>query len=110
MQALLALSPVFAELTTRGWFPMWLAIPLAVVGAGGVGVLYALEAGRLGALPRVLMAEIRMAVVAVVAFLLLRPVWAYETHSERRRLVAVMIDVSQSMNSPDPRLKPEDLW
>jgi hypothetical protein len=110
MQALLALSPAFAELTYRGWFPPWLAIPLAVVGAVGVGLLYAFEAGRLGALPRIVMAAIRMAVVAVVAFLLLRPVWAYEEHSERRRPVAVMIDVSQSMNSPDPRLKPEDLW
>ncbi|MBY0512676.1 MAG: hypothetical protein K2P78_02045 [Gemmataceae bacterium] len=110
MQTLLAVSPVLAELTTRGWFPLWLAIPLAVVGAAGVGVLYALEAGRLGTAPRVVMAALRMAIVAAVAFLLLRPVWAYETHADRRRPVAVMIDVSQSMNHNDPRGSAEDQW
>lgn len=110
MQSLFAMTPLFAELTTRGWFPLWLAIPLALVGAVGVGILYVYESGRLGALPRLVMAGLRMAIVVAVAFLLLRPVWAYETHAERRRPIAVMIDVSQSMNHPDPRLKSEDLW
>jgi hypothetical protein len=109
MQTLFALDPVFAELAFRGWFPWWLAVPLGVLGAAAVGVLYVVEAGRIGFFPRTIMAAIRMAIVALVTFLLLRPVWTSELNDERRRPVAVLVDVSQSMNTNDPRPNPEDL-
>src|SRR5438105_12400294 len=110
MQTLFALDPVFAELAFRGWFPWWLAVPIGVVGAAAVGVLYVVEAGRIGFLPRTLMAALRMGIVALVTFLLLRPVWASEHTNERRRPVAVLVDVSQSMNTRDPRPNADDLW
>ncbi|MBX9623967.1 MAG: hypothetical protein K2X82_09180 [Gemmataceae bacterium] len=97
------MQPLFAELSLRGWVPLWLAAALGVVAAAAVVGLYAREAGRLGVLPRSLMALVRLAAVAVVAFLLLRPVWVQEHHGDRRRPVAVLIDASQSMDSRDPR-------
>ncbi|HEY3789364.1 MAG TPA: hypothetical protein VGL71_10945, partial [Urbifossiella sp.] len=45
-----------------------------------------------------------------VALLLLRPVWVTEQKGERRRNVAVLLDVSQSMNSRDPRPGITDQW
>ena len=99
---------LFAELSLRGWFPWWVALPLGVVAALGVGLLYTREAGRLGALPRVYMSLIRVAIVGTVAFLLLRPVWVTETSGQKARPVAVLLDISESMNSRDPRPNPSD--
>ena len=100
--------PLFAELSLRGWFPLWLALLLGVVAALGVGLLYTREAGRIGAIPRACMALIRVAIVGTVAFLLLRPVWVTETSGNKPRPVAVFLDISQSMDSRDPRPNPGD--
>lgn len=97
------MTALFAELSLRGWVPLWLAVALGVVAAAAVVGLYAREAGRLGRLPRALMALVRLAAVGVVAFLLLRPVLVQEHHDTRRRSVAVLVDASQSMDSKDPR-------
>ncbi|MBX9584747.1 MAG: hypothetical protein K2X87_30965 [Gemmataceae bacterium] len=97
------MSALFAELSLRGWVPLWAAVALGVLAAAAVVGLYAREAGRLGILPRAAMALVRLATVAVLAFLLLRPVLVREHHDTRRRLVAVLIDASQSMDSRDPR-------
>ena len=55
------------------------------------------------------MAAVRTLIVLVVAFLLMRPVWVTEEKGERARPIAVLIDVSQSMDSKDPRPNPADL-
>lgn len=101
---------LFGELQTRGWFPRWAAVLLAVLAVVAVGVLYAKEIGRLGVARRLMLAGVRMATVVVVAFLLLRPVWVNELKGDKRRPIAVLIDASQSMDSKDPRPALEDQW
>src|SRR5580700_2465100 len=91
------------DIQRRGTFPPWLAIILCVAGVAAVGMLYAKEAGRLGFFGRALMASVRMAIVAVVAFLLLRPVMVRDLREERSRPVTILIDVSESMDHKDPR-------
>ena len=73
MNTAFALTLFASELQTRGWFPRWLAFALALAAVVAVGVLYALEIGRLGIGRRLALAVVRMTTVLVVAFLLLRP-------------------------------------
>src|SRR5436305_14401338 len=96
MNTVFALSLFAGELQTRGWFYRELAVALGLLAVAAVGVLYALEIGRLGVARRLVLAGVRMATVLVVAFLLLRPVWVTETEGEKRRPIAVLIDASQS--------------
>ncbi len=110
MTYLFAYAPLFAEMQRRGWFPAWIALLLGLGGVVSVGVLYALESGRLDVFRRLVLAGVRMAILLVVAFLLLRPVWVSESSGERARPVAVLIDVSQSMDQKDPRPNPDDQW
>jgi hypothetical protein len=110
MPSLLATNPLFAELSLRGWFPGWVAVLLGVAAVATAGVLYAREAGRIAVLPRVLMACVRMGILIAVAFLLLRPVWVNEDRGDRRRPIAVLVDVSESMGSKDPRPSTADQW
>lgn len=110
MTHLFASAELFAELQRRGWFPAWLALLLALAAVGAVGALYAFEAGHLGVLRRLALAGVRMAVVLVVAFLLLRPTWVREESTQRPRPVAVLLDVSQSMDQRDPRPGSGDQW
>jgi hypothetical protein len=107
---LFATPPLFAELSLRGWFPWWLALVLGLAAAGAVVVLYAREAGRIGWAPRAGMALVRIGIVAVVAFLLLRPALVRDIHGHKPRPVALLVDVSQSMDSADPRPGHADQW
>ena len=79
------------------------AIVLGTAALAAVGLLYSKESGRLGVLPRMVMACIRMSILALVVFILLQPVLIRERKSERPRPLGVLIDVSQSMESKDPR-------
>ncbi len=110
MYTVFATLPLFAELQRRGWFPLWLAIVLGLAAVVAVGVLYVKEAGRLGVGTRLAMACVRMTIVLVVAFLLLRPVWVAEDKGSKPRSIGVLIDVSQSMDSKDPRPLAADQW
>jgi hypothetical protein len=110
MADLFATSPLFAELQARGWFPAWLALVLGLLAVLAVGALYIKEAGRLAIGTRVGMACVRMAIVLLVAFLLVRPVLVSEDRGSRPRPVSVLIDVSQSMDSRDPRPSAADQW
>src|SRR5947209_12365468 len=102
--------PLFAELALRGWFPAWVALPLGRLAAGLIAVLDVREAGRAAVLPRVSMALVRLGIVTAVVFLLLRPAWVSEDRGTRPRPVAVLIDVSQSMDEADPRPNFLDRW
>lgn len=75
----------------------------------GVAGVIALNGGRI-LMGRTMLCGIRMAIVVAVAFLLLRPVWVNENKGERRRAVALLVDVSESMNSKDPRPGLSDQW
>lgn len=97
------------DLAFRGW-PLWVGVVLGLIAVAAVGVLYVRESPRLGFAPRALMALLRIAIVAVVAFLLLRPVFVYENKGERQRPVAVLVDVSESMKNRDPRPGNTDQW
>ncbi len=110
MTHLFAYAPLFAEMQRRGWFPTWLALLLGLAGVAAVGVLYALESGRLDAFRRIVLAGVRMTILLVVAFLLLRPVWVSESGGDRPRSIAVLIDVSESMGQKDPRPNSDDQW
>ena len=100
---------LLAELSIRGWhWGFGLVFGLAAVIA--VGVLYVRESARIGFLPRSTMALLRFSIVVTVAFLLLRPVWVREEKGDRRRPVALLVDVSQSMTSKDPRPGITDQW
>ncbi len=107
---LFASLPLFAELSLRGGLSPYLVVPIGVLAVGAVGALYVMEAGRLAIVPRLLMAAVRMAILATVAFLLLRPVWVREVRGESPRPVAVLIDVSASMGREDPRPLAADQW
>ncbi len=98
------------ELQTRGWFWREVALLLGLLAVVAIGVLYAREQGRLSPARRLVLAAVRMATVLVVAFLLLRPVWVTESKGEKKRTVAVLIDVSESMNQKDPRPALDDQW
>ena len=103
MQTLFGFSIGFGEVATRGWFPWYLSLALGLIGVAAVVYLYVTESGRIGVFPRICMACVRTAIVVVVAVLLLRPVWINEHKGEKRRPVAVMLDVSESMKSEDPQ-------
>lgn len=111
MNTVFALSiPLVGELQRRGWFPGWLALVLLLAAVVAVGWLYAQEAGRLSVPRRLMLAAVRILTVLVVAFLLLRPVVVQEKINEKPRPIALLIDVSQSMNNADPRPTLPDQW
>ena len=84
MLAQFAISPLFAELQRRGMFPGWLAVILGVAAVVAVGALYVKEAGRLGVATRIALASVRMVLVLLVAFLLVRPVLVTDDRGARR--------------------------
>ena len=97
-----------AELSWRGLFPVWLAALLLISAAAGIVFLYRHENARLGVLRRSLLAGLRIAIVALVLLLLIRPVLIAEFHGERPRSVVLLIDDTESMKQRDRRVKDED--
>src|SRR5687767_8739176 len=103
-------TPLLAELSLRGSFPWPVAAVLGVAAAAWVVVLYLREGGRVKLPAKAFLAVVRVGIVAAVAFLLLRPVWVKESKGDRRRSVAILVDVSQSMDRDDPRPGTADQW
>lgn len=97
-----------SELQLRGSFPGLVAGVLGALAAVAVIVLYVRESGKIAIAPRVVMAVLRTVIVVLVALLLMRPVLVSEQKRDKVRPVAVLIDVSQSMDNPDPRTSVED--
>lgn len=102
--------PLFAELTVRGWFPVGAAVGLGAVAVVAVGLLYRREAGRLPVWRRGMLASVRVAALAGLLFLALRPTWVVTHQESKRRPVAVLVDESQSMTCRDPRPTFLDQW
>jgi hypothetical protein len=98
-----------ADVALRGLFPLWLAVILFVLAAALIAWLYLREQVRLRLARRLIMAGLRVAAVGLLLALLLRPMLIVEFVGDQPRPIALLIDVSQSMNQPDQRLTPQDL-
>ncbi|MCS7020534.1 MAG: hypothetical protein NZU63_01750 [Gemmataceae bacterium] len=102
--------PLWAEMQRRGWFPLWLALLLGVAAAFAVARLYLRESARLRLPGRLTLALIRITLVLLIAFLLLRPAWVHRDERSRQRPIAILIDISQSMGQADARPNADDQW
>ncbi|HEY7153874.1 MAG TPA: hypothetical protein VH575_07925 [Gemmataceae bacterium] len=97
-----------AELSWRGLLPVWLAALLLIAASAGIVFLYLRENARLGVLRRSILAGLRIAIVALVLVLLIRPVLIAEFHGERPRSVVLLIDDTESMKQRDRRVSDAD--
>jgi uncharacterized membrane protein len=100
--------PMFASLALRGWFPLWLAILMALAAGVGVLLFYIGEAKRVPLLVRLVLAGLRCSILFGLLFLILRPTWMLETRGDRERPIALIVDDSQSMMTTDTRTNPSD--
>jgi hypothetical protein len=97
-----------AELRFRGAFPWWFAALLLAVLTVAVFWLYARERAGLGVFRKSAMALVRVALLALLLFLLLRPILLAEYQGERPQSVVLLLDNSQSMRQQDRRLSTAD--
>lgn len=97
-----------AELHFRGLIPWWLAAILLVVLGAAVVTLYLRERARLGILSRLTLASLRIGLIALLLFLLSRPIVLAEFEGTRRRGVVLLLDNSLSMSQRDRRMSHED--
>jgi uncharacterized membrane protein len=95
-------------LSFHGLLTPAVAIAIAIAAAVGIFFLYFREHGKLGPVRRVLMAILRVGVVGMALFLLLRPVLVAESRGERPRGVVLIVDDSLSMTQRDQRLSAAD--
>lgn len=103
-------QPIFAELAARGFFPVWVAVVMAVVAVVAVGLLYRREAGRVPAWRRAGLAALRGLALASILFLVLRPTLVTDVRGTTPKPVVLLVDDSQSMQTRDPRLTIPDRW
>lgn len=99
-----------AELHFRGLVPWWIAVLLLVALAAGVFYLYRLERGAFGAVRRAVMIGLRVVLLALLLFLLARPMLLAEFAGLRSRDVVLLLDNSQSMLQQDRRLTEPDTF
>lgn len=97
-----------AELHFRGLVPWWIALLLLVALLAGVVVLYRFERGTFGPIRRAVMVGLRVAILALLLFLLARPMLLAEFEGQRPRGVVLLLDNSQSMSQQDRRLTEAD--
>lgn len=97
-----------AELHFRGLVPWWVAVPLFLLLAAGVTFLYRMERGSFGTARRIVMIGLRVALLALLLFLLARPMLLAEFAGRRPSGVVVLLDNSQSMMQQDRRLTEAD--
>ncbi|HEY2784875.1 MAG TPA: hypothetical protein VGJ05_07865 [Fimbriiglobus sp.] len=89
---------------------MWLAVVMAVVAVVAVGLLYRREAGRVPVGWRAGLAILRGLALATILFLLLRPTLVTDVRGTTPKLIVLLVDDSQSMQTRDPRLTIPDKW
>lgn len=97
-----------AELHFRGLVPWWLAVLIMLSLAAGVFYLYRLERGPFGAVRRAVMIGLRVVLLALVLFLLARPMLLTEFEGQRSRPVVFLLDNSLSLTQQDRRLSEPD--
>jgi hypothetical protein len=97
-----------AALSWRGLLPVWLAALLLVAASVGVLYLYRRENASISRARRLLLAGLRIALIALVLVLLSRPVLIAEYHGERPRGIVLMIDDTESMKQRDRRVTDAD--
>ncbi len=103
-------TALFAEIAARGFFPVWLAIVMAVIAVVAVGLLYRREAGRVPAWRRAGLAALRGLALGTILFLLLRPTLVTDVRGTMPKPVVLLVDDTQSMQTRDPRLTIPDKW
>src|ERR1043166_3397072 len=99
---------ISAELHFRGLVSWWLALLLFTAFLTGVVFLYRLERGTFGAFRRAVMIGLRAALLALLLFLLARPILLAEFEGQRPRGVVLLVDNSESMSQQDRRLTETD--
>jgi hypothetical protein len=97
-----------AEMSLRGVFPLWAAALLLVLGGSAAVFFYLREQAPLSGFRRGVLITLRVAVIALLLLLLLRPVLVAEFRGERPQGVAVLLDNSQSMKQQDRRISAAD--
>ena len=90
-------------LSERGVLPLGVAATILVAAAIVMGWLYRRDRQLAGWLLVALMFACRMAAVALVVLLLVRPVLVAEFVGERPRGIALLVDDTQSMTRRDPQ-------
>src|SRR5262245_46018558 len=95
-------------LSCRGPMPWWVALLIGLPLAAGAVWLYRRESVRIGWFRRGVLMALRMSLIALALFLLLRPVLVADFRGERPRAVVLLLDDSKSMQLKDRRLGPED--
>ena len=102
-----ALSGV--ETDVRSWWAIGLTILFVAVSAAFILGMYLFESRRLGIIRRLFLALVRTGVVAVLFFLLFRPLLLIAVFKgERPRGVALMLDNTKSMKQADRRISLAD--
>src|SRR5207244_11234794 len=84
-----------AELHFRGLVPWWVAVPLLLMLAAGATLLYRLERGSFGPARRVVMIGLRVALLALLLFLLARPILLAVFSWRRPSGVVLLLDNSR---------------
>lgn len=99
---------LFAEIVSRGSFPLWLTILLSllalIVGFG----FYFTESIKLATGKRVGLAVARSLILLFVVWLIRKPVWVSDVTTAKQRPVVLLADNSQSMTLKDPRITSVD--
>ena len=95
---------LFAEIVSRGSFPLWLTILLGLLAlAAGFG-FYFTESMKLTTGRRIGLAVARSLILLAIVWLLRKPVWVSDVTTEKQRPIVLLADNSQSMTLKDPRL------
>lgn len=104
-------TPVGLEVAFRGAFSALYVVALLgllLAAAAGVVWLYFRERTRLGLTHRLVLAGLRVALVGLLIFLLLHPVFTIHFQGKRPRQVVLLLDNSLSMKQEDQRITPAD--
>ena len=99
---------LLAEIVSRGSFPLWLAIVLAIAAIGIGFASYFTESMKIGTGRRVGLSIFRSLILIAIVLLLRKPVWVSDVTSDKARPIVLLLDNSQSMTQKDPRLNTAD--
>lgn len=96
-------------IAVRSAYPVALIVLLGVALAAGAVWLYRREADYARPFKRYVMAALRIAFLAMLLVLLLRPVLSFTMENTVRRGLVILVDTSTSMGIKDPRSEAADV-